>query len=54
MTGIGGIFGCMIGGIITQNWHPRYAFLAYSFFGLVVAFNGSYLTRESEEGAQPD
>ena len=34
---------------MTQYFHPRYSFLAYSFFGLFVAFNGLYLTKESEE-----
>jgi len=34
---------------LTQNCHPRYSFMAYSFMGLTVAFNGMYLTRESEE-----
>jgi MFS-type transporter involved in bile tolerance (Atg22 family) len=48
-TGVGGIFGCLMGGIMTQYFHPRYSFLAYSFFGLFVAFNGLYLTKESEE-----
>lgn len=34
---------------MTENYHPRYSFLLYSFFGLFVAFNGLYLTKESEE-----
>ena len=54
MTGIGGIVGSMIGGVITQYWHPRYAFLSYSFFGLIVAFNGSYLTKDCEEGVEQE
>jgi len=41
--------GCIIGGVLTQNCHPRYSFMAYSFMGLAIAFNGMYLTRESEE-----
>ena len=52
MSGIGGILGSMIGGVITQYWHPRYAFLTYSFFGLIVAFNGCFLTKECEQGIE--
>lgn len=48
-TGVGGILGCALGGVMTQYFHPRYSFLLYSFFGLFVAINGLYLTKESEE-----
>ena len=48
-TGVGGILGCIAGGIMTQYFHPKYSFLLYSFFGLIVSFNGLYLTKASEE-----
>lgn len=49
MIGIGGLMGSVIGGIMTQYFHPKYAFFLYSFVGLLVAGNGMYLTKESEE-----
>lgn len=48
-TGIGGLLGSLIGGIITQYYHPKYGFLIYSFMGLAVSLNGFFLTRASEE-----
>ena len=48
-TGVGGLLGCLIGGVMTQYTHPRWSYLLYSVFGLIVAINGSYLTLESEE-----
>lgn len=48
-TGIGGILGSFLGGILTQYYHPRYSFLLYSFMGLVIAIIGSYLTLETEQ-----
>ena len=48
-SGVGGILGCITGGIMTQYFHPRYSFLCYSFFGIIVAIIGSQLTKECEE-----
>jgi len=45
----GGILGCFLGGIITQYWHPKYAFLIYSFMGLLVSITAMFLTKESEK-----
>lgn len=48
-TGIGGLFGSLIAGIVTQYYHPKYGFLMYSVMGLAVSFSGMWLTRASEE-----
>jgi len=48
-TAVGGLLGCLLSGIMTQYFHPKYSFLAYSFMGLVVALNALFLTQESEE-----
>lgn len=47
-TGVGGIMGCLIGGVMTQFTHPKYSYLLYSFMGLAVSINGLYLTKASE------
>jgi uncharacterized membrane protein YeaQ/YmgE (transglycosylase-associated protein family) len=47
-TGIGGLLGSLVGGVMTQYFHPKYSFMSYSFMGLVVAVNGLYLTKECE------
>lgn len=52
-TGVGGLLGCLVGGVMTQYTHPRWSYLLYSVFGLIVAINGSYLTLESEEDLAP-
>jgi hypothetical protein len=48
-TGVGGIMGCFLGGVMTQFFHPKYSYLLYSFMGLMVSINGLYLTKASEE-----
>jgi MFS family permease len=41
--GLGGVFGSLLGAFITENCHPKWAFLAYSIPGLVVMFLGLQL-----------
>lgn len=40
--------GSLLGGYLTQNYHPKYAFFIYSFMGLVVSVIGGFLSPESE------
>ena len=46
---LGGIIGCIIGGHITQYYHPKYAFLIYSFVGLIVSGCAIFLKEEKED-----
>jgi len=48
-TGIGGIIGCVAGGLMTQNYHPKWCFIGYSSMGLVVSAFACCLTKESEK-----
>ena len=41
--------GACIGGYITQNSHPRYAFLIYSFMGMLCSINALFLKTEIDE-----
>ena len=43
-TAVGGLLGCLISGIMTQYFHPKYSFLLYSFMGLIVSVNAMFLT----------
>ena len=47
-TGTGGTIGCIFGGLMTQNYHPKWCFLAYSFMGIIVTGFALFLTKESE------
>lgn len=44
--GAGGIFGSLFGGFMTQSMHPKWGFLLYSLYGLVVMGLGLMLKEE--------
>jgi uncharacterized membrane protein YfcA len=46
--GAGGIFGSLAGGFLTQNYHPKYSFLIYSIFGLIVMLLGYNLNKNAD------
>ena len=43
--GAGGVFGSLIGAFITENYHPKWAFLLYSIPGLIVMILGLTLEK---------
>lgn len=47
--GVGGVFGCIFAGLITQYTHPKWAFFSYSFFGIITSIYACRLTPESEK-----
>lgn len=47
--GAGGMFGSIIGAFITQYYHPKWAFLIYSLFGLIVMILGINLDSDVEK-----
>ena len=54
MSGIGGVTGCIIGGVLTERGTPQYAYLIQSITGLIVATIGFNLTKECEEDKPVD
>jgi len=46
--GAGGMFGSLVGGYLTEYMHPRYSFLTYSIFGLIVMLLGIKLSAKAE------
>jgi hydrogenase/urease accessory protein HupE len=36
--GLGGIVGCIAGGLITQYSHPKYSFVTFSICGIILSF----------------
>lgn len=55
------MFGSLLGAIITEHYHPKWSFLIYSMFGLIVAVLGTALNKsvesddeEKEEGKKEE
>ena len=53
-TGIGGVIGCIFGGLMTENFHPKWCFFAYSFMGIVVTIFACFLSPEAERDRNVD
>ena len=51
--GVGGIFGSLLGGYLTENFHPTVSLLVYSFYGFVVMLLG-FLLRSEEKKEESD
>jgi hypothetical protein len=47
--GVGGISGCLIGGVITQYFRAIYSFFCYSWMALVIMGFAIILTEEVEK-----
>ena len=47
--GAGGMFGSLIGAYVTEYSHPKYSFLTYSIFGLIVMILGLNLDSSAQE-----
>jgi hypothetical protein len=52
--GAGGICGSLAGGFLTQNYHPKYSFLIYSIFGLIVMLLGFNLNKSTDNDLEED
>ena len=46
--GVGGVIGCIFGGLMTQYHHPKWCFFWYSWMGIIVSIFACFLTKESE------
>ena len=45
---MGGMVGSLLGGYMTEYYHPKYSFLGYSLIGLVVMILGLNLDKAAE------
>ena len=46
--GIAGVVGCIVAAIMTEKYHPRYSFLGYGLYGLVLFIACFFLSAASE------
>jgi MFS-type transporter involved in bile tolerance (Atg22 family) len=52
--GTGGMVGSLLGGYMTEYYHPKYSFLAYSLLGFIVMILGINLDKSAEQdGEEP-
>jgi len=47
--GAGGMTGSLAAGFLTENYHPKWSFLLYSLYGMIVVLLGLNLDKEAEE-----
>jgi uncharacterized membrane protein YfcA len=47
--GAGGIFGSLFGGYLTEYCHPKWTFLLYSIYGMIVMILGLRLDSKLEQ-----
>ena len=47
--GVGGIFGSLLGGYLTEYLHPKWTFLLYSIYGMIVMILGIRLDSKLEQ-----
>lgn len=50
--GFGGMFGSVVGAYVTQYLHPKYTFLIYSLYGLVIAYLGINLSQDDVQSEE--
>lgn len=53
-VGFFGSFGSIFGGIVTEYSEPRWVWFGYSFFGLIIMFMGSCLSKDCEGEEERD
>lgn len=57
-NGLAGVVGCVIAAFMCEDFHPKWAFLIYGCWGLVLIVAASFLSAEAEkewlEGEEPE
>ena len=48
------MFGSILGAIVTEHYHPKWSFLVYSIFGLIVMILGGLLDKNVEIDEEDD
>lgn len=45
--------GCIIAAFMTEDYHPKYAFLTYAIWGFILTIISCFLSREAEQEQNP-